>query len=150
MRDRPAARLLVLDPDDRLLLFKFEFRREPLNGSLFWATPGGAVDPGETFEAAALRELFEETGIVVAHPGPQVATREAVFRAADGEPVRADERYFLIRTDRPALSREGWTALEREVMTAHRWWTIGEIRGADEQIWPEDLADIVAAALAVR
>ncbi|MFI6603804.1 NUDIX hydrolase [Nonomuraea sp. NPDC050536] len=28
-----------------------------------WCLPGGSVEPGETFEAAAVRELAEETGI---------------------------------------------------------------------------------------
>ena len=28
-----------------------------------WSLPKGHVDPGETFEQAALREVFEETGV---------------------------------------------------------------------------------------
>ncbi len=34
---------------------------DPYQG--FWALPGGHIDPGETEEAAARRELIEETGI---------------------------------------------------------------------------------------
>ena len=41
MRTRPSSRLLVLDPQNRLLLFKFEHRKGPLAGQSFWATPGG-------------------------------------------------------------------------------------------------------------
>lgn len=49
MRKRPSARLLVLDPEHRVLLFRFVFEEGSLAGQDFWATPGGALEPGEDF-----------------------------------------------------------------------------------------------------
>jgi mutator protein MutT len=37
--------------------------KEPLRGR--WVVPGGAVEPGETLEQAVIREVREETGILV-------------------------------------------------------------------------------------
>lgn len=144
LRARPSARLLVLDPEGRLLLFRFEFRAGPLAGRIFWATPGGALEPGESFEAGAVRELFEETGLVIDHPGPQIARRAFVMRAPEGDEVHAEERYFLVRVDPFTLADAGWTELEREIMTEHRWWTPAEIAAAQEKIYPEDLAQMLA------
>ena len=64
MRRRPSSRLLVIDQNNRVLLFRFQFERGPLAGQDYWATPGGALEAGESFADAARRELFEETGIV--------------------------------------------------------------------------------------
>lgn len=142
---RPAARLLLLDPDDRLLLFRFT----PDDRPPFWVTPGGALDPGETFEQAAKRELFEETGFTCP-VGPLVATRHATFVTIEGVEVDAEERYYPVRTDDRALRLDGHTALEQRVMTSHRWWTPEELARCTEPYFPQDLlamwADITAAA----
>jgi len=54
---------LVVDLSGRILLFRFVHRIGALAGQDYWATPGGGVEDGETFEQAAIRELEEETGI---------------------------------------------------------------------------------------
>jgi 8-oxo-dGTP pyrophosphatase MutT (NUDIX family) len=137
-RERPAARLLILDRENRILLFRFT----PPGSAAFWATPGGAVDPGESYAQAGAREMFEETGIV-ADIGPEVAQRRVEFVTLEGEPVTADERYFFIRVDECAISSAGHTALEQRVMTAHRWWNLRDLPASSEIIFPEDLADLV-------
>ncbi len=133
-RQRPAARLLVLDDRHRLLLFRFT----PDDRPPFWVTPGGALDPGESFEQAARRELFEETGFTCSI-GPQVAIRHVRFVTIEGVDVDAEERYFLVYPPDCALSVAGHTALEQKVMTSHRWWTPAELALCTEPYFPQDL-----------
>ncbi|WP_323375897.1 NUDIX hydrolase [Streptomyces alkaliterrae] len=58
--DRPAARVICLDADYRLLLLHW---RDPKEGTWLWEPPGGGLEPGETPLTAARRELVEETGL---------------------------------------------------------------------------------------
>jgi 8-oxo-dGTP pyrophosphatase MutT (NUDIX family) len=125
-RVRDAARVIVLDDAGRVLLTRFEFR----DGVEVWTTVGGGVEPGETHEEAARRELVEEAGLSVDDVGPCVWTRDHVIP----DPISFDvqrERFFLVRTTpfepRPRLS---WDDLNAEGMTAIRWWTVDEIDGA--------------------
>ena len=101
MRRRPSSRLLIIDRNNRVLLFRFMFKRGPLAGQNYWATPGGALEAGENFADAARRELFEETGILRDAVSQQVAEREFAFQLHDGEYVMAEERFFLVRVTDP-------------------------------------------------
>jgi 8-oxo-dGTP diphosphatase len=144
MRRRPSSRLLVIDQSDRVLLFRFVFKNGALAGRDYWVTPGGTLEANETFEEAARRELFEETGIVVDTVGEAVAEQEFVMQMPSGGRVIAEERFFLIRATGHELSRDQWTSLEKEVMTESRWWLVTELALATTQIFPENLVEILA------
>ena len=144
MQRRPSARLLILDPLGRVLLFRFTFRTGALAGQAYWATPGGALEEGESFEQAAIRELFEETGHVATSVGEPVAEREFVLQMPDGNPVLAHERFFVVPVPEPTFSAEHWTPWERQVMTEHRWWSLEEIRSTEEVVYPETLSVLLA------
>lgn len=143
LRLRPAARLIVLDGEGRALMFRYDVPGRPP----FWVTAGGEVDPGETFEDAARRELLEETGIV-ADPGPQIARMTPEFITVEGEPVQADERFFLVRVADTAVSTAGHTALEQQVMTQHRWFTLDELENWHEAVFPVELAAMIRSHIA--
>lgn len=150
MRSRPSARLLVLDPSGRILLFHFVHKHGALAGLDYWATPGGGLEDGETFEQAAIRELEEETGIRVHDAGPEVKRRTFPLQLADGEHVMADERFFLVRAEDASLSREGWTADEAEVMAEYKWWSRVELMQTSETVWPEDLLTTLNAVATLQ
>jgi 8-oxo-dGTP pyrophosphatase MutT (NUDIX family) len=146
MRRRHSARLLVVSPARRVLLFRFVHKDGPLAGDDYWATPGGGVEAGETFEAAAIQELQEETGICVDALGEPVADREASLRLPDGEYVMAVERYFLIETNDETLSTAKWTIHERNVMADYRWWSETALEQTTATIWPEGLVAMLRTA----
>src|SRR6266446_8005347 len=102
MRRRPSSRLLVIDRNGRVLLFRFVYHRGPLAGQNYWATPGGALEAGESFADAARRELFKETGILTDTVGQPVAEREFTLQLLDGSGAREDAGYVAGRLRRRA------------------------------------------------
>jgi len=151
LRFRRAARVILLDPADRVLLVRGHDVDAP--DRTWWFTVGGGIDPGETSRDAAAREVLEETGLVVRAAdleGP-VLTRSAVFDFV-AEHCRQDEDIYLHRlTEAPGegdeLSRAGWTALESDVLDELRWWDLADLAAVTDEVFPADLAMLVGALL---
>jgi 8-oxo-dGTP pyrophosphatase MutT (NUDIX family) len=147
---RPTARLVVLDAVGRVLLIYVEDPnaadpddpREPLRRGVFWCTPGGGVEPGETFEDAARRELWEETGITGVELGPCVLEHEKALTTA-GQTTLFRQRHYLVRVADPSLVRDHHTELERQVFRGFRWWSAEELESTEEVVFPEGLAGLV-------
>ena len=131
--DRPAARALVLDRRDRVLLVQFRDEQ----GQVWWATPGGGLDEGETPEDAIRRELAEEIGLGDFELGPEIWRRAHTF-AWMGRILHASERIFLVRVDEhePAPTVD----LAAEQVHGVRWWSLAELEAATETLVPASLA----------
>jgi 8-oxo-dGTP pyrophosphatase MutT (NUDIX family) len=147
---RATARVLVLDPAGRVLLFgaRLVDLSRPPGPVLYWYTPGGAIEPGESVRRAAVRELAEEIGLAVepeALEGP-VWLRRSVSLLL-GEPVDARETYFVLRDVVHQVDVSGQTELEALEDQPHRWWSVAEIAGSAEEFLPEQLAGILPQLL---
>ncbi len=112
MRFRPTSRLILLDECGRVLLFKYEDPTisgpDDPDTRPFWATPG-----------AALRELWEETGMVDAELGHWVWTEDHLLTWND-EPIRFYERFYVARARGTGIELAGMSDEEREVYREHR------------------------------
>jgi 8-oxo-dGTP pyrophosphatase MutT (NUDIX family) len=141
---RASARVIVLDGEDRVLLFQIDDPRDA--NPVAWITPGGGVEDGESLGDAACRELREETGHVVrqADLGHPVAVSRGVWEFR-GQPLYSEDWLFVLRGASFEPVASGWTDLEREVHRGWRWWTAAELDGTDEVIFPGGLADLVRA-----
>jgi 8-oxo-dGTP diphosphatase len=134
---RRAARLVVIDLHNRVLLFQYA----RLTGQKFWATPGGGLEDGETFEEAAAREALEELG------GRNPLLHALFDRTADfvlvDRQVHQTERFFLLRLESVEFDEEVREVHSREGILETRWWSLAEIWKSSELIFPEDFAEIV-------
>lgn len=133
--DRQAARVLLLDRQDRLLLFRCQ---EPGADRSFWITPGGGLEDGETHEQAALRELHEETGLSGVGVGPCVWTRTHTFPWLDVT-YRQHERFFVLRVDGHEVDATAHTKEEQAVLIESRWWSAQSIIQSTESFAPQRL-----------
>jgi 8-oxo-dGTP pyrophosphatase MutT (NUDIX family) len=140
---RSAVRALVLDESGRILLFQGELRGRPP----WWFAPGGAVEPGETDTEALIREVAEETGLVVdpATLSSPVWTRDYLFQW-EGKFERHRERFFLIQITKHEVDTSRREPDEASVIRKHRWWHLVDIQSSAEQFSPVHL-DVYLAPL---
>ncbi|MCL2543059.1 MAG: NUDIX domain-containing protein [Nocardioidaceae bacterium] len=143
---RVAARVLPVSPAGRVLLLQGQDPGRP--GQLHWVSIGGAVEPGETLAEAGVREMREETGIVVdtdALVGP-------LFRAThpfwwDGQRYVSDNHFFAMALrDDVEVSFDELEAGEVGNILGARWWTADELRADGTAVAP-DLPDTLQLAI---
>ncbi|WP_058961639.1 NUDIX hydrolase [Type-E symbiont of Plautia stali] len=146
MNTRPSARLLIIDPQQRVLLFCFTHKADALDGQRYWATPGGALENHESWKQAAIRELFEETGIIRTQLDDAIGYRAFEMQLPSGELVLAQEHYYTVHVVQQEISTAGWSKHEREVMSDYHWWELKELICSGERYYPENLTALLEIA----
>jgi 8-oxo-dGTP pyrophosphatase MutT (NUDIX family) len=143
---RHAARVLLLDDDGRILLFRVD---GPVHrpGTNLWITPGGGINDGEQPYDAAVRELWEETGLTGIPLSTCAWVRDHTF-AYQGGLLRQVESYFVARTACFEPSRDNFEAHEHAFMHAHRWWAVPEIASSTDYFAPRSLARLLPDLIA--
>lgn len=136
---RRAARVIVLDEADRVLLLRIDD-----HGRVFWATPGGALEEGESEEAAARREVAEELGLDGIALSPPLARRTKDHQVGTIQ-RRQVETYYLTRVN--AASADTATGTQTDNIQARRWWHPADIAVSAEPVYPLGLADLVQTYL---
>lgn len=138
---RLTSRILLFDREDRVLLFLT--KAPDTSGVARWLTPGGGVDAGENHAAAAIRELYEETGLVVDTVGAPVWAHDfdVQWDAADHSSGHAE--FYRMVVDRFEPSHLNWTEDEKVDVLDHRWWSFEELLETDEPYEPYELPELV-------
>lgn len=147
--ERTSVRAVVLDRSGRILLFHTVDQTMPEVGA-WWELPGGGMEPGESTAATAVREIAEETGLVVeeASVSPPTWLRTVTYVRRHVR-VLQHERVVLVQVAQlqPAVLRDGQTLEERETYGEARWWPPAEIEASSERFYPGSLPRLLSIFL---
>ncbi|WP_374948053.1 NUDIX hydrolase [Agreia sp.] len=140
------SRVLLVDQYDAVLLL---LTRHDVDGyPARWLTTGGHLEVGEDHPTAAIRELFEETGLVIGDPGMPFWTHDFVAERAPGVWASHHEVWYAVRTQRFELDTSNWTPEELVDIVDQRWWSVNELDATIEPVEPVHLARLVRRQIA--
>ena len=144
---RIAGRILLVDDQERVLLIHDRLDIDVADSH--WIAPGGGLEPGETPAEAAVREVYEETGIRVelSSDEPAFYTERVRFTFA-GQDTDQTNHYYLVRVCsglpvRPAAN----TDLEKVVALGHRWWPLDELAASPVIREPVTMVELIRKAI---
>lgn len=138
---RQAVRVLPVNPHGEVLLLQCV--RPGAEQAPFWVTIGGGLEPEESERAAAVRELWEETSIILAPNDLVGPLHEEVveFSWAEFDIVQR-QRYFLARVPLSDVSFEHLEEVEIATTLSYRWWTLDMLRSTQERVLDNQLTVI--------
>ncbi|MDH6180854.1 8-oxo-dGTP pyrophosphatase MutT (NUDIX family) [Microbacteriaceae bacterium SG_E_30_P1] len=142
---RLTSRVLLFDRDNRVLLFLTA--APDTSGIARWITPGGGVDPGESHHDAAIRELYEETGLRLDSLGNPNWSHDFDVEWDDADHDTGHAEFYTATVDAFEPSDEHWTDEERVDVRAYRWWTLSELLATDEPYEPRELISLIRRQL---
>ncbi|MBV9593660.1 MAG: NUDIX domain-containing protein [Actinobacteria bacterium] len=145
---RFGARVLVVDDQDRVLLINEQLDDDQ---GPYWLTPGGGIEPGESPVAAAVREVYEETGLRVSvRPDSPVVHVDRRTWSYAGQAFDQTNHFYVARSPSgvdPVPAEP--TEMEAATLLGLRWWTLNELRGSIETFFPPEIAEVLERALTV-
>lgn len=147
--ERNAVRVVLADASGRALLFHVLAPGEDPRG--WWELPGGGTEPGETYLDATIREIREETGLVLdpAQIRPPTWRRDSTWCSRGLRRLQHEiVVYAQLATDQPAITDGGRTLEKAEDYVTARWWKAPEITGSHKRFYPGRLPELLPRFLA--
>ena len=147
VKHRETARIMLVDDENRIFMLKTHFDPE-VGLPPRWLTPGGGIEAGESTLQAAVRELREETGLIVDPEvlGEPVLVTSGRWDWADGLNFHTyKDTIYELRVSNFQPDTSGFTQDELRDILEYRWWTVEELLASDEEIAPHELRQWLAA-----
>ncbi len=152
MPTKNSIRVLLFNPQNEILLMKInDPSTKASNGQYygpFWALIGGGIEPGESLQEAAIREIYEETGIrdQEIKLGPVVWYGEfQLFQ--DGILNHLKQSFIVAQTQKVQMTLENLTLEEQNIVEKLAWFSFDQIKNCNEVIYPVALVDYLPAIL---
>lgn len=116
----------------------------------WWELPGGGLDDGEDAVAAAVREVAEETGLLLQRSAFRpLPWRRSARYLRDGELVVQLEEVLAADLEqvRPVTSRSRLTAKEQAEVVSVAWWSPERLAADPGPFWPGRLPELLPAVM---
>lgn len=143
---RKSVKALLIDKANQLLLIHIDDPKitnvEGKYHGSFWTLVGGGIETNESLEEAAIREIYEETGMRFTQSdlGP-VVWYGSLDLLWNRQRVRIEQTYLVVKTKTNNVHLKNLVQTEKEVVQELRWFSVKDLQSCKEVIYPVTLID---------